>query len=287
MSDKFYNVYLKAGGKAQAKYVLDSIELTELIDAINANLEAVYVCGKTFQLHPFESISIYDFSKNKTIGNRGMMKDEVMRIEGILKSGKIELFSHFGIDVTHNFKINPGKLVQRKAIIAEVQPGKIQKIFISHSSKDKEFVGILLDLIEAIGVKQDQIFCSSYSGYGVALGEDFLARIRRELDSQVLVIFVLTRNFYESPIALCEMGAAWIKTSEHIPILVPPFDFKDVRGVFPVSQGIKLNDTDGLNGLKVRLETAFQIKGNSHPSVWERKRNLLLDHINSLIGKRN
>lgn len=46
-----------------------------------------------------------------------------------------------------------------------------EKIFISHSFKDKEIVEDLIDLLEVIGIKHEQIFCSSIQGYGISLGE--------------------------------------------------------------------------------------------------------------------
>lgn len=37
----------------------------------------------------------------------------------------------------------------------------MRKIFISHSSEDKEIVGEVIAFIEGMGVKSEQIFCSS------------------------------------------------------------------------------------------------------------------------------
>ena len=56
-----------------------------------------------------------------------------------------------------------------------------KKIFISHASKDKDLVGELIDLLENIGLDSHQIFCSSFEGYGIPLGEDFLEIIKKEL----------------------------------------------------------------------------------------------------------
>jgi hypothetical protein len=40
-----------------------------------------------------------------------------------------------------------------------------------------------------------------------------------------------------------EMGATWIKTNEHVPILIPHCDFKNVQGVIPLTQGFKITDS--------------------------------------------
>ena len=103
-----------------------------------------------------------------------------------------------------------------------------KKIFISHATKDKTLVEEIIELIESIGVESEKIFCSSFEGYGIPLGENFLEQIKQELSSEVLVLFVLTQNFYESKICLCEMGAAWALSKNHVPIVVPPLNYIDM-----------------------------------------------------------
>ncbi|MDC3351653.1 toll/interleukin-1 receptor domain-containing protein [Crocinitomicaceae bacterium] len=154
----------------------------------------------------------------------------------------------------------------------------INKVFISHSSKDKVFVEELIDLIETIGLSSTKIFCSSFDGYGIDLGEDFLDRIKDELNENILVLFVLSNNFYASPVCLCEMGATWIKTNEHIPILIPPFDYSDVKGVIPMTQGFKINESLKLNLFKQKLEKLFNLSAIDNSS-WERKRDRVLKRI--------
>lgn len=153
------------------------------------------------------------------------------------------------------------------------------KVFISHSSQDKEIVGELIDLLESINVKSENIFCSSFEGYGIELGENFLEVIKNNINQNVLVLFVLSQNFYNSPICLCEMGAAWIKSNKCIPILIPPFDFKDVKGVIPLTQGMKINDKHKLNALKQTAERLFHITP-INPSIWERKRDKFIKVLN-------
>lgn len=160
---------------------------------------------------------------------------------------------------------------------------KTQKIFISHSSNDKENVEELIDMLESIGLNSNQIFCTSFSGYGIAFGENFLERIKNELDNNVLVVFLLSESFYKSPVCLCEMGATWIKTNKHIPILIPPFDFKDIQGVIPLTQGFKINDKGALNEFKEQIENTFEIKEKLKSSNWERKRDRIVTRINDNI----
>ena len=54
---------------------------------------------------------------------------------------------------------------------------KPKKIFISHSTDDREFVDKLVVLLEKMGVKQTQLFCSSIQGYGILYWSSFLATL--------------------------------------------------------------------------------------------------------------
>ncbi|MCL6247113.1 toll/interleukin-1 receptor domain-containing protein [Acinetobacter sp. ANC 4945] len=149
---------------------------------------------------------------------------------------------------------------------------ELKKIFISHATKDKVIIEEIIELLESIGVESEQIFCSSFEGYGIPLGENFLEKIRKELSSDVLVLFVLTENFYESKVCLCEMGAAWALSKQHIPIVVPPLSYSDIQGVIPLTQGLIINDITKLNSFKERIEELFKFKNKLSFSTWERKR---------------
>jgi hypothetical protein len=161
-------------------------------------------------------------------------------------------------------------------------PKVFEKIFISHSSEDKLIVEELIDLLESMGVKPSQIFCSSFDGYGIPLGADFLEVIKEEIGKSVLVLFVMSENFYASPVCLCEMGAAWFLSRESIPIIVPPFTFEKIKGVIPLTQGMAINDTLKLNILRDKIIEMFGI--SSQPmSSWERKRDRAVTRINQKI----
>ena len=109
---------------------------------------------------------------------------------------------------------------------------KPQKLFISHSTDDKEIVDKLVALLEKLGVKKEQLFCSSISGYGIPQGSgDLYQYIRSEMSNDNLfVIMMLSKNYYSSPVCLNEMGAAWIKQSTYQSILLPGFDYPDIQG---------------------------------------------------------
>jgi len=159
------------------------------------------------------------------------------------------------------------------------------KLFISHAKEDEVIVGEIINLLEAMGLTPSQIFCSSIEGYGVPLGKDFLDTLKKEISNNVLVLFILTNNFYESPFCLCEMGASWVLTNEQIPIIIPPFTFDDIEGVLPKNtQGLPINNGLKLNSLREKIIETFNLPQQTM-SIWERKRDLSIDIINNLIAK--
>ena len=163
------------------------------------------------------------------------------------------------------------------------EENQINKIFVSHSSKDVKVVEEFVDLLETIGLDSNQIFCSSLSGYGIPLGENFIECLKSELsDSNTMVVFMLSENFYKSPVCMCEMGATWIQSKEHIPVLIPPFKFEDIAGTLKLTQGFIINDSMKWNEFKDKILQIFGLEDLSD-SVWERKRDRKIARINDLI----
>lgn len=156
-----------------------------------------------------------------------------------------------------------------------------KKIFISHSSKDRDYVTLFVDLLRDMGIEKEKIFCTSVQGYGSDIGENFLERIRKELDSTVIVIFILTHNFYNSPMCLSEVGATWIKTNLFYPVVIPPFSFGEIKDPIGKEQGIDLTNYAQLNDLKGRLEKILDLK-EVYYNDWERKRNSFIEQIKRL-----
>ncbi|MDA0130611.1 toll/interleukin-1 receptor domain-containing protein [Vibrio sp. MarTm2] len=168
--------------------------------------------------------------------------------------------------------------------IADQKTTQVNKIFISHASNDGKVVEEIIELLEAIGVESNQIFCTSFEGYGIELGENFLDAIKNELSSDSMVLFVLSENFYASPVCMCEMGAAWVLSKEHIPLVVPPLSYSDIKGVLPLTQGMVLTDAMKLNSFKDKVEKTFSIKNKLSFSSWERKRDRVCNRLDKILS---
>ncbi|MFP3886156.1 toll/interleukin-1 receptor domain-containing protein [Priestia filamentosa] len=166
-----------------------------------------------------------------------------------------------------------------------LQKDKIDKIFISHSSQDIDYVTAIVDLLNDIGIKKSDkhIFCSSLTGYDIPYGKSIYDFLKQELNNNsTMVLFVLSHNYYESAPCLNEMGAAWITSKEYNSILTPNFDFKKITGAIdPTKISFYMNDEDGLNKFKDQIVNIFNLE-NIDYKIWERDRRKFIEKVNTL-----
>lgn len=141
------------------------------------------------------------------------------------------------------------------------------KLFLSHSSKDAEVVGAFVDFMYKVGLTEKDIVCTSVASTKIPINEDIYEYLNTLLsDEHIFVIFFLSDNYYSSPVCLNEMGAAWLKKSDSMSILLSGFDFSDIQGVVNKNRiGIKLGTCDGMtkasfNEFKSILENMFKIE---------------------------
>lgn len=185
-------------------------------------------------------------------------------------------------------KYYPNELAVNKIPMKEhMSASKKAKIFISHSSYDKDYANAVFELLEDIGLNEKQIFCSSIPGCGIPLDQDIYTYIKQQFQEYSMhVIFVLSDNYYQSSACLNEMGATWILQNRYTSILLPGFEFKDIEGAInPRKMSLKLDNRpmevkEQLGKLKDSILEEFSL-----PSLtdvrWEQKRNLFLDKINA------
>lgn len=216
----------------------------------------------------------------------------------INSTGVIHKFKGNNFNERENFnKLKSSLFVIRKNIdkyfpkeeIEEMEEDTMlkSKMFISHSSADLKYVEPFVELLADIGMTNDNLLCSSVPDYAIPLNQDiydYLASLFREC--KLYVIFALSDNYYSSPACMNEMGAAWVLKNEYTSILLPKFEYKEIKGaVNPNKIGMKLDDDDEL--LKKRLGELKNIISEkfdiSVPDMrWEKKRNDFISKIKSL-----
>lgn len=93
------------------------------------------------------------------------------------------------------------------------------KIFISHSSGNKELVEMLVEFLQVgMGVNRNDIFCTSLPR-SLPTGEAFIEKIRDELKESSAVLFLITEEYLKSLFCVTEMGAAWALGKQIYPLL--------------------------------------------------------------------
>jgi len=170
------------------------------------------------------------------------------------------------------------------SIITKERRSKMARIFISHAAKDKELVEEFVDLLQiGIDVHPDDIFCSSLPGMGIPTGTDFISYIKSKVQNPDLVLLVVTPEFLKSQFCNNEVGASWALSLPIRPLLVPPLEFDDVRGVLAGTQIAKLNDKEKLSDLRDEITEILGLKPLK-TSHWERKRDRFLVRLGEMMS---
>ena len=235
----------------------------------------------------FELNEVYDRTKDNYIGNTLSIlntgfkgsKDEQSfnELTGSLLAIKNNINKYYPTESKSTVNDND----KTKEVI------KSPKIFISHSSLDKDYVSDIVELLEDLGIRGNQLFCSSIPGYGIPLDEDIYDYLKQQFQEYDLhIIFVLSDNYYKSPACLNEMGATWVLQKRYTTILLPGFDFKEVKGAIdPTKIAIKLDGDsldvkEKLGQLKDSIVQEFSLTSISDIR-WEKKRDEFISKINN------
>lgn len=233
----------------------------------------------------FELQNIYDRTKDKSIWrtmvilNQGFngWKDEQSfnELSGSLLAIQKNIDRYYLVEAESFHNIKEVCIVEQKS----------PKVFISHSSQDKDFVTCLVDFLENIGLTEEQIFCSSVPGYGIPLDEDIFDYLKQQFQDHALhVILVLSDSYYKSVACMNEMGAAWVLQNKYTTLLLPGFEFHKIKGAInPRQIGLKLDSDlveikEKLGQLKDILTQEFGL-ANISDVRWERKRDSFISAI--------
>ncbi|GAL61575.1 toll/interleukin-1 receptor domain-containing protein [Algibacter lectus] len=141
------------------------------------------------------------------------------------------------------------------------------KIFISHSSKNKNYGNHLVELLRSLGVKENEIIFTSNVAYGIPVAKNIFNWLKSQIEEKPFVIYLLSKEYYESVACLNEMGAAWIVENEHAAIFTPNFNLSSKEfqngALDPREIGFKINDEDRIMSFIQMLSKNFEITGNA------------------------
>lgn len=160
------------------------------------------------------------------------------------------------------------------------------KVFISHSTKDEKYANAIVEFLKKIGVPSEAIFCSSIEQHGVELGKNFIDKIYEQFrEYELEMLFLLSKNFYNSPVSLNEMGASWVKGFHCFAFLIHGFPVSDINGVID-SHNIALIMDDKKETLQYRLDEfgayICEIYNLEKPENWIEIRDDFIDELDKI-----
>lgn len=137
----------------------------------------------------------------------------------------------------------------------------MKKIFISHASADEPIIKSLIDdlLIGALSVKVSDIFCTTTDGMKIASGEDWRDSIQEALRKSKVTLLIITPNYKESEVCMCEMGAAWVTSSKVLPFIVDPITYANVGIIQQPKQIEKILEEKSLDRLRDVIQEVLEI----------------------------
>lgn len=127
----------------------------------------------------------------------------------------------------------------------------MKKVFVSHSSQDKEIVNLFIDKILRLGLtfSPDDIAYTSREDTGVRTGDDIKTFIKDNISHCDFVFFMISNNYAESQICLNEMGATWAMGKKVIPLVFPNIGFDSIGWLYITNKGVRLIDSSGLDSV--------------------------------------
>lgn len=141
------------------------------------------------------------------------------------------------------------------------------KIFISHSSANKQYGEALVELLRGVGINENEIIFSSNTAYGIPTGQNIFNWLKSQINEKPFVIYLLSPDYYASIACLNEMGAAWIVENEHTMLFLPNFDLnsKEFRSgaIDPREIGFFINDEERILMFIDQLSNHFTISKSS------------------------
>ncbi len=151
------------------------------------------------------------------------------------------------------------------------------KIFISHSSKDFDICTPFVELLEDLGIPEESILYTSLPRFGIPGDVDIYEYLRSKINDNFYMFYMLSDNYYQSPVCLNEMGAAWVAQNDYSTFILPNLSV-GIKGVVDSKRKAwDITKAVELNNLKEKLVNDFNLTISLNK--WEDKKNNFLDKV--------
>lgn len=256
---KFYNIYIEHDPIDNFYInVINEDQLSTLVLAYLRGDTKVTIKGSIRNINNPKKFLIYSITELERLGTEQTeIERNLVKAKYILGDGKMsqKVYSNFGTNVTDVFTNSKGwgswKDVKSEEQTHMKDRLKDGKIFISHSSKNKDIVNRFCDLVLHNGLNIDvtqDVFNTSLDGSKPRSGEDFRIRIKDELINAKLVLQFISKEYRDSQVCMNEMGAAWVLSDNVIPIIIEKDEF-EVGFIHSTNQQCKLSKESSILNL--------------------------------------
>lgn len=253
-------------------------------------MKTIYLIAKECQDYIEQNIS---FNRNRIHSGRIVFTDydivgNIEQLEKLLtdlyRSIKIK-YPTIATSLKENMDLyDNDKIVHISAITAIVdcvcaieQPLNGKRIFISHSSKDKQIVSNFIDhiLCLGIGINRNDIFCTSIEDIAIRNGDDIRAHIQENIRCADFSFLLISDNYKSSEICLNEMGAVWAYDSNVRLFLLPDTTFNSIGWLCDSLKANKITDTVALDLLYREIQEYYSLPDNF--VNWSQQREIFIN----------
>ena len=157
-----------------------------------------------------------------------------------------------------------------------------KRIFISHSSKDKQLVKDFVNhiLCLGIGLNPDDIFCTSIEDMTMRNGEDIRKHIQDNIRSAEYSFLLISDNYKASEVCVNEMGAVWAYDANVRLFLLPNVSFSSIGWLCDTRKTEKLIDSVALDRLYKEMVEYFSLKENL--VHWSQQREMFVRRVREI-----
>lgn len=236
----------------------------------NGNCNRCFQCGELSKLYSALS------NLSKSIKSDLPVEEVFIQkyLPALIGTPKIKIDSLIAIEVIINIIMAKYDLK-----IKNVNQNK-NKIFISHSSKDKAIVQLFVDdiLQLGIGLRPEHIFCTSIEDMGIKNGEDIRKHIHENIKNADYSILLISKNYKKSEICLNEMGAVWAYDNKVRFYILPDADIDSIGWLCNPKIAERIDSSIALDELHEQLQQYYSLQNESITS-WSRQREKFLQDI--------
>ena len=139
-----------------------------------------------------------------------------------------------------------------------------KKIFISHSTQDKDIVDAFVTLLcMGGGFSPNDIFCTSFVGGKIKNGDELRAHIQSNVNFADFAILLISPNYKQSAVCLNEMGAVWAVNKQVKTYVLPGLKESEVGWLIDTKAAEKINDPVALAALYDEFVKFYKLTDNT------------------------